>query len=149
MRRASPAGTASAPLRRASPTDVAAGSTPTSSQRRARRSGTTGFAPSPAALSRRRPVRTLFLGIAVSRLGESMTVVGLIWIVFEQTRSAEGVALVQFAYTVLIPVGGLFVGVVESLGGLLLGESLGQLGIFLLFILVLLVRPTGLFGAKA
>jgi branched-chain amino acid transport system permease protein len=30
----------------------------------------------------------------------------------------------------------------ESLGGLLLGECLGQLGIFLIFILVLLLRPT-------
>ena len=46
-------------------------------------------------------------------------------------------------------VGGLLIGVIESLGGLLFGESLGQLGIFLVFILVLLVRPTGLFGARA
>ncbi len=45
--------------------------------------------------------------------------------------------------------GGLFIGVVESLAGFFFGESLGQLGIFLLFILVLLVRPTGLFGARA
>jgi len=45
--------------------------------------------------------------------------------------------------------GGLFVGVVESLGGLFFGETLGQLGIFIVFILVLLVRPTGLFGARA
>ncbi len=46
-------------------------------------------------------------------------------------------------------IGGLIIGVVESLSGLLLGESLGQIGIFLIFIIVLLVRPTGLFGAKA
>jgi branched-chain amino acid transport system permease protein len=45
--------------------------------------------------------------------------------------------------------GGLFVGVIESLGGLFFGETLGQLGIFLVFILVLLVRPTGLFGERA
>ena len=45
--------------------------------------------------------------------------------------------------------GGLFIGVVESLCGLYLGDSLGQIGIFLIFIAVLLVRPTGLFGAKA
>jgi branched-chain amino acid transport system permease protein len=45
--------------------------------------------------------------------------------------------------------GGLLVGIVESLSGLFFGESLGQLGIFLIFILVLLLRPTGLFGAKA
>ena len=46
-------------------------------------------------------------------------------------------------------VGGLIIGVVESLCGLYLGESLGQIGIFLIFILVLLFRPTGLFGARA
>jgi len=46
-------------------------------------------------------------------------------------------------------VGGLLIGVVESLGGLYLGESLGQIGIFLIFILVLLFRPNGFFGAKA
>jgi branched-chain amino acid transport system permease protein len=46
-------------------------------------------------------------------------------------------------------IGGLLVGVIESLGGLFFGETLGQLCIFLVFILVLLVRPTGLFGARA
>jgi branched-chain amino acid transport system permease protein len=45
--------------------------------------------------------------------------------------------------------GGLIVGVVESVGGLMLGESLGQIGIFLIFIAVLLLRPQGLFGARA
>jgi branched-chain amino acid transport system permease protein len=44
--------------------------------------------------------------------------------------------------------GGLFVGVVESLCGLYLGESLGQIGIFLMFILVLLFRPNGLLGER-
>jgi branched-chain amino acid transport system permease protein len=42
-----------------------------------------------------------------------------------------------------------FTGVVESFGGLFLGESLGQVGIFVIFIGVLLLRPQGLFGAKA
>ena len=45
-------------------------------------------------------------------------------------------------------VGGLLIGVVESLGGLFWGESLGQIGIFLIFIVVLLLRPQGLFGAR-
>jgi branched-chain amino acid transport system permease protein len=45
--------------------------------------------------------------------------------------------------------GGLLIGVTESLGGLLLGESLGPIGISLLFIAVLLLRPQGLFGARA
>jgi len=44
--------------------------------------------------------------------------------------------------------GGLLIGVVESLGGLLLGESLGQIGIFAIFIAVLLLRPQGLFGVR-
>ena len=44
-------------------------------------------------------------------------------------------------------VGGLLIGVVESLGGLLLGESLGPICISVVFIAVLLLRPTGLFGA--
>jgi branched-chain amino acid transport system permease protein len=45
--------------------------------------------------------------------------------------------------------GGLLIGVVESFGGLFLGESLGQVGIFVIFIAVLLLRPQGLFGAKS
>lgn len=70
-----------------------------------------------------------------------------------------GGAFVLVAFTVVvlggmgsIPgalLGGLFIGVVESMCGLFLGDSLGQIGIFLIFIAVLLVRPTGLFGAKA
>jgi len=45
--------------------------------------------------------------------------------------------------------GGLLIGVVESISGLMLGESLGQIGIFAIFIAVLLFRPQGLFGARA
>ena len=70
-----------------------------------------------------------------------------------------GNAFVLVAFTIVVLggmgsvvgalIGGLFIGVVESLSGLYLGESLGQIGIFLIFILVLLVRPTGLFGARA
>jgi branched-chain amino acid transport system permease protein len=44
--------------------------------------------------------------------------------------------------------GGLLIGVVESIGGLYLGESLGQVGIFIIFIAVLLFRPQGLFGGR-
>ncbi len=44
-------------------------------------------------------------------------------------------------------IGGLLIGVTESLGGLLLGESLGPICISVVFIAVLLLRPTGLFGA--
>ncbi len=45
-------------------------------------------------------------------------------------------------------VGGLLIGVVEAISSLFLGDSLGQIGIFLIFILVLLLKPTGLFGAR-
>jgi branched-chain amino acid transport system permease protein len=69
----------------------------------------------------------------------------------------NGFVLVAFTIVVLggmgsfggALLGGLLIGVVESLGGLLLGESLGQIGIFVIFIAVLLFRPQGLFGAKA
>ena len=61
---------------------------------------------------RRGPIPILFAGIALSRLGESITLVALIWLAYERTHSAADVALVQFAYTALIPVGGVFVGAV-------------------------------------
>ena len=46
-------------------------------------------------------------------------------------------------------VGGLLIGVTESVGGLFLGESLGPICVPLVFVAVLLLKPTGLFGAKA
>jgi branched-chain amino acid transport system permease protein len=70
-----------------------------------------------------------------------------------------GNAFVLIAFTIVVLggmgsvagalIGGMFVGVVESLSGLYLGESLGQIGIFAIFILALLLRPSGLFGARA
>ncbi|MEP6971348.1 MAG: branched-chain amino acid ABC transporter permease, partial [Betaproteobacteria bacterium] len=45
-------------------------------------------------------------------------------------------------------VGGLIIGLTESFGGLFLGESLGQIGISVIFILILLLRPSGIFGAR-
>jgi branched-chain amino acid transport system permease protein len=44
--------------------------------------------------------------------------------------------------------GGLIVGLAESLGAAVLPGSLKQLPIFVLFVLVLLFRPTGLFGRR-
>ncbi len=72
-------------------------------------------------------------------------------------RVGEAFVLIAFTIVVLggmgsVPgaaIGGLAVGVVESLSGLFLGDSLGQIGVFLIFILVLLLRPAGLFGARA
>ncbi|HWM80689.1 MAG TPA: branched-chain amino acid ABC transporter permease [Pseudolabrys sp.] len=72
---------------------------------------------------------------------------------------SAGNAFVLIAFTIVVLggmgslagalIGGLFIGVVESLSGLFLGESLGQIGIFVMFILVLLFRPSGLFGERA
>ncbi|HUI13789.1 MAG TPA: branched-chain amino acid ABC transporter permease [Xanthobacteraceae bacterium] len=71
---------------------------------------------------------------------------------------SAGNAFILVAFTIVVLggmgsvpgalIGGLIIGVVESLSSLFLGESLGQLGIFLIFIAVLLVRPNGLFGAR-
>ena len=70
-----------------------------------------------------------------------------------------GNAFVLVAFTIVVLggmgsvagalIGGLLIGVIESLCGLYLGESLGQIGIFLMFIVVLLFRPSGLFGERA
>jgi branched-chain amino acid transport system permease protein len=69
-----------------------------------------------------------------------------------------GNAFVLIAFTIVVLggmgsvagalIGGLIVGVVESLSGLYLGESLGQIGIYVMFIMVLLFRPSGLFGER-
>ena len=81
----------------------------------------------------------------------------LLPIYYVSPRVGSAYVLIAFTIVVLggmgsVPgalIGGLFVGVVESLSGLYFGESLGQLGIFVIFILVLLFRPTGLFGVRA
>lgn len=70
-----------------------------------------------------------------------------------------GDAFVLIAFTIVVLggmgsiigalLGGLFVGVIESLSSVFLGQSLGQIGIFIMFIAILLVRPSGLFGERA
>ncbi len=45
-------------------------------------------------------------------------------------------------------VGGFIIGITEQLGRLYLGESLGLITISAIFILILLFRPTGLFGQR-
>jgi branched-chain amino acid transport system permease protein len=72
-------------------------------------------------------------------------------------RSGSAFVLVAFTVVVLggmgsivgALIGGLLIGAMESVSSLYLGDSLGQIGIFLTFILVLLLRPRGLFGARA
>ena len=100
-------------------------------------------------------VYAMCFGIGLACLGAAACFLLPAYYVNPQVGS--GFVLVAFTIVVLggmgsfagALVGGLLIGVVESVGGLFLGESLGQIGIFVIFIAVLLFRPQGLFGAKA
>jgi len=100
-------------------------------------------------------VYAMSFGIGLACLGAAACFLLPAYYVNPQVGS--GFVLVAFTIVVLggmgsfsgALVGGLLIGVVESLCGLLLGESLGQIGIFAIFIAVLLFRPHGLFGARA
>jgi branched-chain amino acid transport system permease protein len=91
-------------------------------------------------------------GIGLATLGAAACLLMPIFYVSPTT----GHVFVMVAFTVVVlggmgsffgaVVGGLIVGLTESFGGLFLGESLGQIGISLIFILILLFRPQGLFG---
>ncbi len=93
-------------------------------------------------------------GIGLATLGAAACLLMPIFYVSPTT----GHVFVMVAFTIVVlggmgsflgaVVGGLIVGLTESFGGLFLGESLGQIGISLIFILILLFRPSGLFGAK-
>jgi branched-chain amino acid transport system permease protein len=94
-------------------------------------------------------------GIGLATLGAAACLLMPIFYVSPST----GHVFVMVAFTVVVlggmgsflgaVVGGLIVGLTESFGGLFLGESLGQIGISVIFILILLFRPSGLFGAKS
>jgi branched-chain amino acid transport system permease protein len=100
-------------------------------------------------------VYAMSFGIGLACLGAAACFLLPAYYVNPQVGS--GFVLVAFTIVVLggmgsfagALLGGLLIGVVESLGGLVLGESLGQIGIFAIFIAVLLLRPQGLFGARA
>jgi branched-chain amino acid transport system permease protein len=100
-------------------------------------------------------VYAMSFGIGLACLGAAACFLLPAYYVNPQVGS--GFVLVAFTIVVLggmgsfagALIGGLLIGVVESLGGLFLGESLGQIGIFAIFIGVLLFRPQGLFGARA
>ena len=93
-------------------------------------------------------------GLGMATLGAAASLLMPIFYVSPTT----GHVFVMVAFTVVVlggmgsflgaVVGGLVVGLTESFGGLYLGESLGQIGISLIFILILLFRPSGLFGDK-
>jgi len=100
-------------------------------------------------------VYAMSFGIGLACLGAAACF--LLPAYYVNPQVGNGFVLVAFTIVVLggmgsfagALLGGLLIGVVESLGGLWFGESLGQIGIFLLFIGVLLFRPQGLFGARA
>ena len=93
-------------------------------------------------------------GIGLATLGAAACLLMPIFYV----SPSSGHVFVIVAFTVVVlggmgsflgaVLGGLIVGLTESFGGLFLGESLGQIGISLIFILILLFRPSGLFGDK-
>ena len=100
-------------------------------------------------------VYAMSFGIGLACLGAAACF--LLPAYYVNPQVGNGFVLVAFTIVVLggmgsfagALVGGLLIGVVESLCGLILGESLGQIGIFVIFIAVLLLRPQGLFGARA
>lgn len=100
-------------------------------------------------------VYAMSFGIGLACLGAAACF--LLPAYYVNPQVGNGFVLVSFTIVVLggmgsfggALLGGLLIGVVESLGGLYLGESLGQIGIFAIFIAVLLFRPQGMFGAKA
>jgi len=100
-------------------------------------------------------VYAMCFGLGLASLGAAACF--LLPAYYVNPQVGNGFVLVAFTIVVLggmgsftgALLGGLLIGVVESLGGLLLGESLGQVGIFVIFIVVLMFRPQGFFGAKA
>ena len=97
-------------------------------------------------------VFAISFGLGMATLGAAASLLMPIFYVSPTT----GHVFVMVAFTVVVlggmgsflgaVIGGLIVGLTESFGGLYLGESLGQIGISLIFILILLFRPSGLFG---
>ncbi len=93
-------------------------------------------------------------GIGIACLGAAACLLMPTYLVYPSV----GHAFVLIAFTVVVLggmgsfpgalLGGLLIGLCESFGGLFLGESFGQIGIFLVFIAVLLFRPNGLLGSR-
>lgn len=100
-------------------------------------------------------VFAMSFGLGIACLGVAACL--LLPAYYVSPQVGHGFVLIAFTIVVLggmgsftgALLGGIIIGVVEALGGLFLGESLGQIGIFAIFILVLIFRPTGLLGHKA
>ena len=93
-------------------------------------------------------------GIGTACVAAAASLLAPTYAVFPQA----GYLFVLIAFTVVVLggmgsfvgalVGGLVIGVTEQIGRLYLGESLGLITISAIFILILLFRPTGLFGQR-
>lgn len=100
-------------------------------------------------------IYAMSFGIGLACLGAAACL--LLPSIYVEPGVGRGFVLVAFTVVVLggmgsylgALLGGLIVGVTESVCGLYLGESLGQIGIFVVFIAVLMFRPTGMFGQRA
>ncbi|SJM71104.1 branched-chain amino acid ABC transporter permease [Gulosibacter sp. 10] len=104
------------------------------------------------------PVRRFYL-LAMG-LGAAMTgVAGVLIIPFQAAYPLVGAHYTLMAFVVVILgglgnmtgalIGGLLLGVIETLTGAYIDPALQQVAVFLVFIIVLIVRPQGLFGGSA
>lgn len=99
-------------------------------------------------------IYALSFGIGLACLGAAACF--LLPAYYVNPQVGDGFVLIAFTIVVLggmgsflgALLGGLIIGVVESLGGLCFGDSLGQMGIFVLFLAVLAFRPHGMFGRR-
>ncbi len=104
-----------------------------------------------------RPERMFALayGIGIACVGAAACL--LLPTFYVSPQVGDGFTLVAFTIVVLggmgsfpgAMIGGLLIGVTESLCGLFFGEQLGQLGVSAVFVAVLLIRPNGLLGTAA
>lgn len=104
------------------------------------------------------PVRRYYL-IAMG-LGAAMTgIAGVLIIPFQAAYPLVGAHYTLLAFVVVVLgglgnmtgslIGGLILGVVETLTGTFIDPALQQVAVFVVFIIVLIVRPQGIFGGSA
>lgn len=107
------------------------------------------------------------LGIPVKRyymvamgLGAALTgVAGVLIIPFQAAYPLVGAHYTLMAFVVVVLgglgnmtgalIGGLFLGIIETLTGTYIDPALQQVAVFVVFIIVLIVRPAGIFGGSA
>lgn len=102
------------------------------------------------------PVRVSVIAFSI---GAALSgVAGTLLMVFFPAFPMVGFGFGVLAYIIVIMgtlgnlfgslVGGLVIGIVETVGGFLLGPALKEVLLFTIFILILIVRPEGLFGRR-